>query len=120
MSTSTPKICDWVIDTDTHITAPGDLWTSRLPAKFKDAAPHIVRDPETGIDTWRIGESDSFLPVGFTAVAGWHEPFPGAPKNMDDPRVPTTPARVSSTWIVWASGPWPSTRTRAASEVRRS
>ncbi len=84
MSTSTPKICDWVIDTDTHITEPGDLWTSRLPAKFKDAAPHIVRDPETGIDTWRIGESDAFLPVGFTAMAGWHEPFPGSPKNMDE------------------------------------
>ena len=31
MSTSTPKICDWVIDTDTHITEPGDLWTSRAP-----------------------------------------------------------------------------------------
>jgi len=24
---------DWVIDCDTPITEPGDLWTSRLPAK---------------------------------------------------------------------------------------
>ena len=44
MSASTPTIRDWVIDADTHITEPGDLWTSRLPAKWKDRAPHIVRD----------------------------------------------------------------------------
>ena len=84
MSETTPKIQDWVIDADTHITEPVDLWTSRLPAKFKDQAPHIVRHPETGIDTWRIGDSEAMLPVGYTAVAGWHEPFPAAPKNMDE------------------------------------
>ncbi|MBW2269325.1 MAG: amidohydrolase family protein [Deltaproteobacteria bacterium] len=81
---STPKIQDWVIDTDTHITEPGDLWTSRLPARFKDRAPHIVRDPESGIETWRLGEGAALLPVGYTATAGWHEPFPAAPRNMDE------------------------------------
>jgi predicted TIM-barrel fold metal-dependent hydrolase len=84
MSSSVPKIQDWVIDSDTHISEPGDLWTSRLPARFKDSAPRIVRDPETGVETWRIGDSQGFLPVGFTAVAGWPEPFPAAPKNMDE------------------------------------
>jgi len=84
MSASAPKIQDWVIDTDTHIAEPGDLWTSRLPAKYKDQAPHIVRDPETGVETWRIGDSPGLLPVGFAAVAGWPEPFPAAPKNMDE------------------------------------
>jgi predicted TIM-barrel fold metal-dependent hydrolase len=84
MSGHIPTIQDWVIDVDTHITEPGDLWTSRLPARYKDSAPHIVRDPESGIDTWRIGDSEVFLPVGFTAVAGWPEPFPAAPKNMDE------------------------------------
>jgi len=84
MSTKSPKIVDWVIDTDTHISEPGDLWTSRLPARFKDSAPRIVRDHETGEETWRIGDSQGFLPVGFTAVAGWPDPFPAAPKNMDE------------------------------------
>jgi predicted TIM-barrel fold metal-dependent hydrolase len=84
MSASPARIQDWVIDSDTHITEPGDLWTSRLPARYKDRAPHIVRDPQTGIDTWRIGDSQAFLPVGFTAVAGWPEPFPAAPRNMDE------------------------------------
>jgi len=84
MSKQGPKIVDWVIDADTHITEPGDLWTSRLPARFQDSAPHIVRDPETGVDNWRIGDSETLLPVGFTAVAGWPEPFPAAPRNMDE------------------------------------
>ncbi len=84
MSTHTAKIQDWVIDADTHITEPGDLWTSRLPARYKDRAPHLVRDPETGIDTWRIGETEGFLPVGFTAMAGWPEQFPASPRNMDE------------------------------------
>jgi predicted TIM-barrel fold metal-dependent hydrolase len=84
MSKNTPMIQDWVIDTDTHITEPGDLWTSRLPARFKDRAPHIVRDPESGVETWRIGDSEGLLPVGYAAVAGWPEPFPAAPRNMDE------------------------------------
>jgi predicted TIM-barrel fold metal-dependent hydrolase len=84
MSTGSPKIREWVIDTDTHITEPADLWTSRLPARYKESAPQIFRDPETGVETWRIGGADTFLPVGFTAVAGWPEPFPAAPKNMDE------------------------------------
>ena len=47
MSASAPKIQDWVIDTDTHIAEPGDLWTSRLPAKYKGRGPNIVLDPNT-------------------------------------------------------------------------
>jgi predicted TIM-barrel fold metal-dependent hydrolase len=84
MSASPAKIQDWVIDSDTHISEPGDLWTSRLPARYKDVAPHIVRNPKSGVETWRIGESETFLPVGMTAVAGWPEPLPAAPRNMDE------------------------------------
>ena len=35
MTTTPAKIQDWVIDADTHISEPGDVWTSRLPAKYK-------------------------------------------------------------------------------------
>jgi len=83
-TTSEPKIQDWVIDTDTHITEPADLWTSRLPAKFKDRGPNIVLDPDSGLEVWRIGEGKGLVPVGHTAMAGWHEPFPAAPKNMSE------------------------------------
>ena len=74
MVTRVPQIQDWIIDSDTHVSEPGDLWTSRVPARFKDRAPHIVRDPETGIDTWRIGETQGY-PVGEFATAGWPEPL---------------------------------------------
>ncbi len=32
-----------IISVDDHIVEPADVWTSRVPAKYKDAAPHIVR-----------------------------------------------------------------------------
>ena len=84
MATYEAKIQDWVIDVDTHITEPGDLWTSRVPARYKDLAPRIVRDPATGVETWALGDSPGFMPVGFTAMAGWPEPFPSAPRNMEE------------------------------------
>ena len=77
------RITEWVIDCDTHVTEPGDVWTARLPAKFADQAPHIVRD-DNGFDNWAIGNSKPFIPVGHTATAGWPEPFPAAPRNMDE------------------------------------
>ena len=30
-----------VIDTDTHLTEPSDLWTSRAPAKYADRVPRV-------------------------------------------------------------------------------
>ena len=106
-----PRIQDWVIDVDTHITEPADLWTSRLPARFKDQAPHIVRDPESGIETWRIGQTKTFLPVGFTAVAGWPEPFPASPRNMDEVPKASWDARARLAYMdqvgIWAMALYP-------------
>ena len=82
MSTPTAITRDWVIDCDTHITEPADVWTARLPAKFRDRAPVIVHDEKMGWDVWKIGEAQSLLTVGHTAVAGWPEPFPAAPKTF--------------------------------------
>lgn len=75
---------EWVIDADAHVSEPGDVWSARVPARFRDRAPQLVRDPETGTDLWKIGEGGAFLSVGHTAVAGWPEPFPAAPRNMDE------------------------------------
>ena len=55
-----------------------------MPARFRDRAPHIVRNPKTGRDSWQVGDTKPILPVGHTAVAGWKEPFPSAPRNMDE------------------------------------
>ena len=34
----------WIISVDDHVTEPPDLWTSRLPAKFRDRGPQVRRD----------------------------------------------------------------------------
>jgi predicted TIM-barrel fold metal-dependent hydrolase len=75
---------DWVIDCDAHVTEPADVWTSRVPARFRDRAPRLIRNPETNRDVWHVGDGAPLVPVGFTALAGWKRPFPDAPANMDE------------------------------------
>jgi predicted TIM-barrel fold metal-dependent hydrolase len=38
-----------IVDVDTHLTEPQDLWTSRAPAKYKDRVPKVVRATENNI-----------------------------------------------------------------------
>ena len=77
------KCTDWFIDADTHVTEPGDVWTSRLAPKFQSDAPQMIRTDE-GVDVWRFGRTERQVPVGATAMAGWPEPFPSFPKNLDE------------------------------------
>ena len=41
-----------VIDTDTHITEPHDLWTSRAPSVYKDRVPRVVE--VDGVEMWAL------------------------------------------------------------------
>ena len=41
-----------VIDVDTHLSEPHDLWTSRAPARFVDRVPQVER--VDGIPTWVV------------------------------------------------------------------
>ncbi len=64
-----------VIDVDTHFCEPYDLWTSRVPAAYKDQVPRVERVPvpndqrfagfitggQTEIDAWVIGQQKDFL-----------------------------------------------------------
>jgi predicted TIM-barrel fold metal-dependent hydrolase len=43
-----------VIDTDTHLTEPHDLWTSRAPRGYEDRVPHIVE--VDGHGSWAIDD----------------------------------------------------------------
>ncbi len=31
-----------IVDLDAHVVEPADVWTSRLPARYRDVGPHIV------------------------------------------------------------------------------
>lgn len=41
-----------IIDADTHLTEPHDLWTSRAPASFRDRVPQVIND--NGVPMWVV------------------------------------------------------------------
>ena len=73
-----------VVDTDTHIIEPYDLWTSRMSVrKWGDRVPHVKWDERAGEDAWYFGDERVFS-AGFSAHAGWNEYFPDTPKRLSD------------------------------------
>jgi len=46
-----------VIDADTHYSEPHDLWTSRVPASYKEKVPHVSSDGKGG-KCWRFNGDD--------------------------------------------------------------
>ncbi|HZQ58470.1 MAG TPA: amidohydrolase family protein [Acidimicrobiales bacterium] len=73
---------DLVIDADTHLTEPPDVWTSRVPARYVEHVPRMVRN-DAGRDVWVV-DDQHLSTVGNTAVAGWPRPFPDAPPTLED------------------------------------
>ena len=69
-----------IIDTDTHIIEPADLWTSRVPKKWVDLVPQVRWDPEGGEDVWMLGDTKLYA-AGLACGASWHE-YPGC-KSLD-------------------------------------
>ena len=49
-----------VISSDSHVFEPTDLWTTRIEAKFRDRAPHVVKGEDH--DRWHLdpGKTTSF------------------------------------------------------------
>jgi predicted TIM-barrel fold metal-dependent hydrolase len=71
-----------IIDCDTHITEPPDVWTARVPRRYLDRVPQVRRD-EDGKDIWVL-DGQRFYTVGLTAVAGWSKPFPDGPPTYEE------------------------------------
>jgi predicted TIM-barrel fold metal-dependent hydrolase len=71
-----------VIDVDTHVTEPPDLWTSRMPRKLVDAAPHVEWDAQQR-DRRHVGRH-TLLGVPDQAHAGWKEFYPSTPSSFDE------------------------------------
>lgn len=72
-----------VIDVDTHIIEPPDLWTTRMSKKWGDLVPHVKKDAKTGATRWHMG--DLKLPtVGAMAHAGWKEYPPSHPPTLEE------------------------------------
>jgi hypothetical protein len=58
-----------IISVDDHVVEPADLWTSRLPAKFKDEGPHVVRkeSPEVVFQGGKLEVKEG----GGTTLSDW-------------------------------------------------
>ena len=78
------RTVDWVIDVDAHVTEPSDVFAERLPVRYRDQGPRLVRDERSGYDLWKLGDGATISSVGHTATAGWPDRFPSSPKTMDD------------------------------------
>jgi uncharacterized protein len=72
-----------IVDADTHLSEPPDLWTARIPARFRDDAPQVKLDESSGLYKWRIGDRWCSR-VGNYSVAGWPEPYPACPPSMEE------------------------------------
>ena len=60
-----------VIDADSHVNSPPDLWTSRVPAKYKDRAPKIVNKGD--FDAWVVDNGPP-NPISILSAAAGYTP----------------------------------------------
>jgi predicted TIM-barrel fold metal-dependent hydrolase len=58
-----------VINADGHTIEPPDMWQRYLPAKFKDRAPKVVKDPRGG-DAWQFFPDVPPAAIGMVTTAG--------------------------------------------------
>jgi predicted TIM-barrel fold metal-dependent hydrolase len=57
-----------IVDADSHVNEPPDLWQTRVPAKLRERAPRVQRT-DNG-DIWLFDGGREKWPVGLTTVAG--------------------------------------------------
>ena len=41
---------DWLVSVDDHVVEPPNVWLDRVPARYREAAPHVVT--EDGHQVW--------------------------------------------------------------------
>lgn len=68
-----------VIDVDTHLTEPPDLWTSRVPAAMRDLVPRVERRGD--LEVWVAGDQFIGAP-GAYSMAGFDGVIPDMPKGF--------------------------------------
>ena len=85
-SASTREVIDAtpIIDADTHVIEPADLFTSRVSTrKWGDLVPHVRWDDESGEEIWYFGDKKIYA-AGLASGARWHEYPPDHPRRLHD------------------------------------
>ena len=87
-----------IIDADSHVTEPPDVWTSRVSRKWGDLVPHVrwadapPPDSASGLElmmnqqrelSWFIGDT-KIAGATVSAWAGWSGPFPTHPLSYEE------------------------------------
>ena len=74
-----------VVDADSHVTEPPDLWTSRVAEEWRHLVPSVHNEERDGrtVERWRVGNR-ALVDVAEFAVAGWSEPTPSHPLVLAD------------------------------------
>lgn len=78
-----------IIDADSHVSEPADLWTSRVSSKWGDLVPHVTKDPRgprkdgKTDDVWIFGGEVAGA-TGGPAMAGYNGFLPDHPATLDD------------------------------------
>ena len=75
---------NWFVSVDDHLIEPARLWQDRLPERWKDTGPRIVRDGDK--EFWAY-EDRQIATIGLNAVAGKkREEFSPEPITYEDMR----------------------------------
>lgn len=85
-----------VIDIDTHITEPADVWVDRVASKWGDQVPHIKR--VAGRDLWFIGDQAVGMPGAYSA-AGHSDYFPNFRSTYEEIPASMYDARARLAWM---------------------
>ncbi len=98
----------YIIDADTHITEPADVWAARVPARYADQMPRMIR--ADGTDVWVLGDRQIYR-VGVTAPAGWPDWPPAYPPTLDACHPASHDASARLKYMdengIWASALYP-------------
>ena len=57
-----------IVSVDDHVVEPRDTFTDRIPARFSDSAPHVIRRDD-GREVW-LFEGRECINFGLNAVVG--------------------------------------------------
>ena len=75
-----------VIDVDSHLTEPADVWTARMPKALHARIPHIERI--NGQDVW-MADGERLGAPGYYSMAGWHGIMPASIPNTFEEIAPS-------------------------------
>ena len=68
MSEDTHYDLNWIVSVDDHVIEPPNVWMDRLPSKYKDVGPRIIRESD-GNEYW-VYEDQKMITGGLGATAG--------------------------------------------------